>query len=407
MQLIEGHLPLQPPPGMPQWDIDPYATEILLAPLPYYAELRERGAFVYLPRYQVIATGRYAQAREIFSDHERFVSSRGVGLSDFAHEEPWRPPSIVLEVDPPAHTLTRTVLNRALSPRGLATMMETFSAAAEALIAGILNQGQFDGVTDLAEAYPTTVFPQAVGLAGIDRQALVDYGSMVFNALGPDNKLRRDAMVAGADVVPRIMQQCQREHLTHDGLGAIIYQAFDSGDITEAEAGMLVRSLLSAGIDTTVTAIGNALWCFASFPEQYEKLVADPDLARAAFEEVLRFTSPVHTFCRTVAESTEVGGVSIPGDAKIMCVLGAANLDPAQWPNPEHFDIERKTTGHLAFGVGIHACVGQNLARAEGEAVLRALAHQVGRLELVGEVKWRPNNAVRGLQRLPLRAYPR
>ncbi|MGB1882789.1 MAG: cytochrome P450 [Gammaproteobacteria bacterium] len=406
MQLVEGHLPLEAPAGVASWDIDPYATEVLLDPQPYYHELRQRGPFVYIPKYEALACGGYAETREIFSDPERFVSSRGVGLSDFAYETPWRPPSIVLEVDPPRHTQTRTVLNRALSPVRIAAMGEAFAAEADDLIDGLLEKGEFEGIAELAEAFPTTVFPKAVGLRNIDRRRLIDYGTMVFNALGPDNRLRRDAMAAGADIVPWIMQQCARAQLEPEGFGAAIYAAADAGDIAEEEAGMLVRSLLSAGIDTTVTAIGNALWCLANAPEQYAKLVADPSLARATFEEVLRLTSPVHTFCRTAVAATTVAGVPIPANTKLLCVLGAANLDPARWSDAETLDITRKTTGHLAFGVGIHACVGQNIARAEGVAVLKALAHKVAHLAPAGPAEWRPNNAVRGLKSLPLRMAP-
>lgn len=403
MELTAGHVHLAPPPGVPVWDVDPYDPAILSDPLDYYAALRDKGPFVYLPKYAVLACGRYAETREVFSGWERFVSSRGVGLSDFAHEPPWRPPSIVLEVDPPEHTRARTVLMRALSPRRVADMKAAFRDAAEALVDDVLERKTFDGVADFAEVFPTTVFPRAVGLRESDRRRLVDYGAMVFNALGPDNALRRDALAHADDIVPWITRHCERDALHPEGIGATIYAAADGGEITEGEAGLLVRSLLSAGIDTTVTAIGNALWCLAGAPEQFARLREDPRLARNALEETLRLTSPVHTFCRTVAADTEVSGVSIPADAKILCVLGAANLDPARWPEPDRFRIDRTVTGHLAFGVGIHACVGQNLARAEGEAVLAALARKVAAIEPNGVARWRPNNAMHALDSLPLK----
>ena len=107
--MIEGHKEIDVPAGVPVWDVDPFDTTILTNPLDYYAELRSKGPFVYIPKYSVLACGRYAETREVFSDWERFVSSRGVGLQDFILEEPWRPPSIVLEVDPPYHTKTRAV----------------------------------------------------------------------------------------------------------------------------------------------------------------------------------------------------------------------------------------------------------------------------------------------------------
>ena len=176
----------------------------------------------------------------------------------------------------------------------------------------------------------------------------------------------------------------------------------DTGEIGEDEAGMLVRSLLSAGVDTTVAALGNAIWCLATNPGEFERLKADPNLARPAFEETLRYTSPVHTFCRTASVDTEVGGIAISAGAKILCVLGAANLDEDQWPNAGRFNIARRPVGHLALGVGIHNCVGQNVARAEGEAVLAALAAKVDAIELTGEPVWRPNNALHALARLPV-----
>jgi cytochrome P450 len=400
--LLEGHIPISPPAGIPVWDIDPYADEILLGIEEYYAELRARGALVYIPRYAVLASGRYRETREIFSDWKRFVSSRGVGLTDFKHAEPWRPPSLILEVDPPYHDKTRRVLVRALSARALESLKETLQHTAEKLIDELLEKGTFDAVPELAECYPTTVFPAAVGLQEIDTRRLVDYGAMTFNALGPDNELRRQSLAKAAEVVPWITEQCRRQRLRSEGFGAVIYAAADSGEIAEEEAGMLVRSLLSAGIDTTITGLGNAVWCLAQNPDSFQQLRADPSLARAAFDETLRLTSPVHTFCRTASCDTQVGGHASPHDAKILCVLGAANLDPEHWTEPGRFELTRKNRDHLAFGVGTHACVGQAVSKIEAEAVLGAIARKVSGIELAATPKWRAGNAIHALESLPV-----
>jgi len=402
-ELVEGHKPIAPPAGVPVWDVDPYDATTLAEPSGYYAELRHIGPFAYIPRYSALACGRYDVTKEVFSDHTRFLSSRGIGLTDFSLDTPWRPPSIILEADPPEHTKTRRVMARAMSPGAVARLREEFQREAEALIDRVLARGQIEGVTEIAEAYSGSVFPRAVGLRNIDVRKLVDYGAMVFNAVGPDNQLRRAAMAKGPTIVPWITAQCERENLEPTGFGSDIYAAADTGDLSPQEAAMLVRSLLSAGVDTTVTGIGSALWALATNPEQFAKLKADPSLARNVFDETLRLTSPVHTFCRTAVLDTEVAGITIPEGAKILCVLGAANLDAAQWSEPDRFDITRRASGHLAFGVGIHGCVGQNIARAEGEAILRALAQRVTRLELDGPAVWRPNNAVHALDRLPLK----
>jgi hypothetical protein len=402
MATIEGHRRIAPPEGVPVWDVDPYDPGILVDPIPYYAELRRRGPLVYIPRYAILACGRYDVTREIFSDHQRFVSSRGVGLTDFSLETPWRAPSIILEVDPPEHDKTRRVMTRVMSPGVVASLRETFQAKAEALVDHVFGLGRVEAVVDVAEAYSVAAFPPAVGLRNIDQRVLVDYGAMVFNALGPDNTLRRTAMAKAPNIVPWITEQCQRSNLHAEGIGAEIYAAADGGEITPTEASLLVRSLLSAGIDTTVTGIGSALWALANNPAQFERLRADPKLARNAFEETLRLTSPVHSFCRTVHSATSVSGIALEEGTKILCVLGAANLDPDKFEDPDQFDIGRRATGHLALGVGIHACVGQNVARAEGEALLGAIARKVRSIELTGEAVWRPNNAIHALDRLPL-----
>lgn len=138
--MIEGHKEIEVPADVPVWDVDPYDPAVLADPLDYYAELRSKGPFAYIPKYSILTCGRYEETKEVFSDWERFVSSRGVGIQDFSLEEPWRPPSIVLEVDPPEHTRTRAVIERALSPRAVANQKETYGTAADKLIDGLLER---------------------------------------------------------------------------------------------------------------------------------------------------------------------------------------------------------------------------------------------------------------------------
>jgi hypothetical protein len=171
----------------------------------------------------------------------------------------------------------------------------------------------------------------------------------------------------------------------------------DRGEIEEAEAGMLVRSLLSAGIDTTVAGLGAALKFFSENPDQWDIVKADPGKSRRAFEEVLRLSSPVHAFFRTAAVNTEIEGVAVAEGDKIMCVLGAANTDPEKWPDPYRFDVNRRTSGHVAFGTGIHVCVGMAVARQEADALLTALAERVERIEPLETAEWRPGNSLRTL----------
>lgn len=402
--LVHQHKSISPPAGVEVWDIDPYDEAILTDPIPFFDALRAKGGLVYIPRYEILISGRYEETREIFYDHNRFLSSRGIGMADFKLEQPWRPPSIVLEVDPPEHTHNRRVIMRALSPAVVRKLEQDFIEDAERLVDEVLAQGDIEAVSDIAEAFPTRVFPRAVGIKEPDARKLVDYGAMVFNAVGPDNDLRRRIMAKAPDIVPWINEQCDRSRLTEDGIGATIYSAADSGEIGEPEAGMLIRSLLSAGVDTTVSGIGSALWCLAQYPQQFQRLKSDPqNLCGPAFEEALRFCTPVQAFFRTAGEATTVAGVEIEEGTKILCVLGAANRDPAKFEDPDNFDILRDTRGHLALGVGVHSCVGQIIARAEGRAILGALGRRVNQIEFAGPPVWRPNNSMRALDSLPLK----
>jgi cytochrome P450 len=403
MGLIEGHLAIEPPANVPVWDVDPFDEAILKDPMAYYSELRDKGPFVYIPKYAVLACGGYNETKEVFSDHERFVSSRGVGLVDLEVAESFRPPSIILEADPPDHTQVRRVLSKVLSPKVMRQSADFFADIAVEQVARVVAKGTIEAVSELAETYPTTVFPRLVGLTDITGSALLEYGAMVFDAVGPDNAIRQKSFAKAETVVPIIMKQCRRENLIEDKLGQEVYAFADAGEITDEQATLLVRSLLSAGVDTTVTGIGNLLFCLAENPDQFEILKADPSLARAAFEEVLRYTSPVHSFFRTADVDTQVSGVSIAAGTKILCCLGAANRDASRFPNPETFDVTRNVQGHLGMGAGIHGCVGQNLARAEVGAILTQLLAQVEKIEFAGDAEWRPGNSIRALSRLPIR----
>jgi hypothetical protein len=389
--------------GAPVLDIDPFSDESLRDPFGWHTRLREAGPVVWLEPYQIWAMARYAEVQEALRDWETYCSAAGVGLSDFRKEKPWRPPSLLLEADPPEHSRARKAVARALSPRTVRDLREAFDAEAERLAGELLARGEVDGITDIAEEFPLRVFPRAVGITGDCRKELLAYGDMAFNAFGPRNHLLADSVARMDGVVPWIAAHCTRDALAPGGLGARIYDSADDGPITEEEAGLLVRSLLTAGVDTTVVGLGCALDSLARDPEQWRLLRADPSLAGAAFEETLRHASPVQTFFRTTTRPAEVGGVTLGEGEKVLLFLAAANRDPRHWQDPDRFDIRRRAVGHVGFGYGIHACVGAALSRVEGEALLAALARRAGSLEPAGEPVRRLNNTLSGFASLPLR----
>ena len=388
--------------AIPELDIDPFSRDFFDDPFPAHAALRDAGPVVYLPNYDVFAVARYEQVRAMLLDWSSFTSARGVGLSDFSREKPWRLPSLLLETDPPLHDRTRKLMDRVLSPAAMRALRTGFAAAADALVDALLERGSFDAVRDLAEAYPLTVFPDAVGMPPENRRFLLPYGNMVFNSFGPRNALFEAAVQDATPVLEWVQAQSRREALTPTGFGAAIHAAVDAGEVTTDEACVLVRSLLTAGVDTTVNGLGAAVYCLARFPDAFAQLRAEPSLARAAFEEAVRLESPVQTFFRTTTRVVDIGGETIGEGRKVLMFLGAANRDPRQWERPDDYDITRRNAAHVGFGTGIHGCVGAVLARLEGELVLDALARKVTSIEISGAPVRRYNNTLRGLASLPV-----
>lgn len=384
-------------------DLDPFCRQTLADPFPCDAEIRESAPIVWLEKYGVWATGRYELVQKILFDWQTYSSAAGTGLTHVRRDTPWRRPSPILEADPPQHSRARSVLMRILSPHTAKRLREDFTAEAERLVADVTARGRFDAATDLAAVFPLRVLPDVIGVPQEGREHLLPYANMNFNLAGPRNDLAEEAIASAGDAADHIARMCSREALTPGGFGAQIYEAADRGELDPEDAPLLVRSFLSAGLDTTIYGIGYAIHLLAADPVQW-KLVSDtPALAKNAFEEVLRFVTVSPFLARTTLAPVEIGGRRIDADEKILLCIGAANRDPRRWDDPDRFDVMRKTTGHLGFGIGIHGCVGQIIARLEAEVILGALARRVARLEPDGPAVPRPTNWLRGMARVPVR----
>ena len=385
----------------PVSDLDPFSDEFLSDPYPGHEELREAGSAVWLSTHNVWALARYASVVTAFKDPEAFCSSAGVGLANIRTEQAWRRPSLLLEADPPDHTKARRVVSRVLTPGAVRRLKADLLRYARGLVDGLIARGSFDAITDLSEPFTLRVFPDLIGLPTEGREHLLAYGAMVFNSLGPRNRHFENAMAKAGEVTAWITENCAADALAPGGLGAQIHEVAAAEGYSADDAALIVRSFLSAGVDTTIYGIGNAVLCLAEHPEQWDMLHTDPSLVRPAFEEVIRFESPAQAFFRTTTRVVELDGVSIPAGDKVLLLVGAANRDQRRWDDPNRFDVSRRTSGHLGFGAGIHACVGQVLSRLEGEVVLTALAERVKAIQICGPVVRLLSNAVRGLDSLP------
>jgi cytochrome P450 len=388
-------------------DIDPFSPEFRANPFPYYAQLRALGPIVWLEKYDIWCVQHYAQVKAVLSDWDNFSNAGGGGLTNYFKTKPWRKPSIILDVDPPEHSRTRKVLMGVLSAPALKAMKPGFERVANRLVDAALDAGEIEAVNDLVLPFPLTVFPDAVGMPPLDRHIMLKYGGMVFGAFGPLTDWYHELMRDAEEVSAWIDAHCERSVLGPDGIGAAIYAAADAGDITHAEAKLLVRSLLSAGVDTTIDSIGLALRCLVDFPDQLELLKADPALARGVFEEATRYDSSSQSLFRTTTREVEFEGQTIDTHEKILVLIGSAGRDPAKWEDPDWFDIRRKIVGQIGYGWGIHGCVAQMMARLEGEVFFRTIGEKVRSLEHTGDPAMRLVPGLRGLSRLPIALTPR
>jgi len=394
---------------VPTLEVDPYDRATLLAPYDYYEALREAGAVVYLPKYDVYATGRHDEVCAILQDWQTYCSSRGVGLSDFSKEKPWRDPSVLIESDPPRHNEVRKVILRILSKRALAELSEMLAREAEAVVDRLLEQRRFDACRDLVQAYLLKVFGDAVGVDETGREHLVTYGDVAFNSFGPLNEHFHASIEKSnsSGATQWVMDRCKQEALRPGGFGAKVYEYAREGNVTEYEAWNLVRALLSAGVDTTIAGIAHMLLCLARNPDQYDLLVAEPGRAGAAFDEAVRHDPPIHSIFRTTTRPVSLSGIEMGEGQKVLASIGAASRDPRRWDDPAKYDLTRDTAGHVGFGSGVHLCIGMNVARIEAEALTRAFVARVKRIELDGEPVYKANNSMRSLAALPVSVVPR
>lgn len=389
----------------PVIDADPFSIENLTNPYELQEQIRETGPVVYLSKYDAYATGRFEIISEIIANWQDFISGEGVGLN-----EPWRTRGL-LPSDPPEHDAPREVLQEILSARVLRSMQDQCTARASTLIDELLDGHgsgavvEIDGVKDIASVFPVNFFPDASGIESEGREKLVDYADHIFNALGPRNELTKAGECPAKALNEWADGLCQRDRLAPEGFGADIWAAADRGEILHEYAPLLTRSLLTAGVDTTVYGISALLHAMAANPEQYQQLRNNPGMLKVAFDEALRVESPVQSIFRKIKIDVTLGGVHLKAGRRILMNFGAANRDPRRWENPDSFDLTRDPSGHLAFGMGVHQCVGQHAARLQATTLLEELMKRVESMELVSpaSVEHAPNNSLRGWASVPIR----
>jgi cytochrome P450 len=336
---------------------------------------------------------RLADGTHMLGRHEH-VSA---GLLDWkafsSTSRPWHDPSsprpeILLTDDPPRHTQVRKVIAEALSPRALERVKGIFEARAAALLERLRErEGEpVDAVGEISQAYVFQVLPDILGLPEEGREHMHGFSEMVWATMGPPGALFDQAMQHDYSAVFQWLEtQCERGALDPEGIGEQIYAASDSGQVTLAEAKLLLQTVLSAGADTTFITMANALRAWALFPQEYERLRADPKKVRAAFDESLRWDSPSRMAGRITTREVAVDDYVIPAGTRCGLMFAAANRDPRYWEAPDEYRLDRDNRHSLGWGYGIHGCVGRTLAQMEASALLGEIVRQVDSIELAGD----------------------
>lgn len=319
------------------------------------------------------------------------------GLLDWksfsSRSRPWHDPNsprpeILLTDDPPRHTQVRKVIQDALSPRALERTKAVFQQAAEEFVAELrAREGEaVDAVGEITQAFIFRVLPDVLGLPQEGREHMHGFSQMVWATMGPPGELFDEAMAHDfSAVIEWLGTACDRDAIDPDGIGAEIFRAADRGQVTMDEAKLLLQTVLSAGADTTYLTMANAIRAWALFPDQYEKLRADPKLLRGAFDESLRWDSPSRMAGRITTCDVEIDDLVVPAGTRCGLMFAAANRDPRYWSEPEKYDIERDTKHSLGWGYGVHGCVGRVLAQTEAQALLGTLVREVAAFEIAGD----------------------
>ena len=298
------------------------------------------------------------------------------------------PGEFMLQQDPPVHTRLRRLVSKAFTPRSVEGLRERVRGNVKSLLDAALARGELDVIADLALPVPSTVICEMMGVPLEDRPLFTtwtgDATHLLAAEFAPAEVVHRGLTGAGnlAVYFQQLIEK-RRARLGDDVLSQLI-RAEEAGDrLSPSE--LLVQSigLLIAGFETTIGLIGNGVWQLLQHPGELERLRREPGLAASAVDECLRFDGPIGATLRILHEEAEFGGSVLPADTRVIALLEGANRDPAKFPDPDRFDVARAPNEHLAFGGGVHHCLGAHLARMEAQEAIGALVARTRTLEPV------------------------
>ena len=400
----------------------PMSPEALACPHQYNARLRAEAPVYHCPHSGIYFVSDYETVCRIAKDHATFSNRFGQAMRPEGHaQDPeiaaimaqgYPPVDTMLTQDPPVHRRYRGLVNQAFTARRVATLEPHIERICHRLIDQMLAKGECDLFTDFAEPVPLIVIAEQLGVSLDDYELFKTWSDAFVAQLS--GMADHDELVNAAKLVVDFQQyfakrlEERRAEPQDDIISDIVHATFeDETPLDTPEMLSVLQQLLVAGNETTASAIAEGVRLWIEYPDRFQRLKADPSLVDNLVEEVLRLSSPTANMWRVTTADTEVNGTPIPAGSLVQIRFSSANRDEQTYPDPDAFDLDRSNArSNLAFGHGVHMCVGASLARKEMNVAFRCLLARVDEFELAcdpQDLVYAPNILLRGLSSLPVR----
>ncbi len=388
---------------------NPWDESFRANPYPHYRPLLAGPPRVIDGLMPMVLVARYADVMAVLRDHQHFSSVQPRTPLFQRRRDVFGETPTVLFSDPPVHSRLRRLVAPAFTARRIRDLEPRIRAIAGRLLARAEQRGQFEVMADLANPLPVMVIAEMLGVPAGDYEKFKAWSDIVIDG---DNTLPpspfpdsvRHALGAIVEYFQAEVEK-RRKHPGDDLISVLIAAREESDKLSEAELMAFIVILLLAGNETTTNLIGNGMLALAANPAQLGLLRERPELMAGAIEEMLRYDCPAQSAVRFTSAAAEVAGVPVREGSFAFVILAAANRDPAQFPHPDRFDITRHPNEHLAFGAGIHYCIGAALARLEGSIAIAAALERFPHLRLAAPgapLRYKGSYFLRGLAELPL-----
>ncbi len=373
---------------------DPTSASVRNNPYDTYDRMRDKDPVHRMRLINAWALTRYEDVDMVLRDHKRFSKDDG---SDMEYRS-------MLHHDPPDHTRLRSLVSKAFTPRSVAELHPGIQRIVDELLADLEGKDRFDLIEGFAFPLPVTVIAEMLGVPARDMDRFKDWSNDIALTIEPslsDEQVRRIQQSSEEliEYFEGIIEQRRRQ--PQDDMITALLNAEEEGDrLTHEELLATLMLLLVAGNETTRNLIGNGMLALLKNPDQLRRLRDNPDMLDTAINELLRYDSPVQLDGRIVHDDVDIDGRRIRAGQRVLCAIGAANRDPSVFTNPNALDIGRREKSHIAFGRGIHHCLGAPLAILEGRVAFSALLERFPSMNLVSEPRFREQVVLRGVEEL-------